>query len=348
MRWNSCSLPVVVAFLLTTLPGQAAAQDDEPVYERLRQAFKHDFLSLGTLLQTVADLQIDRSFPGSDGFSVANFRIALSGELDRGFGYFLQTNFAAGPGILDAMMYYRVSPQVTLDVGQFKAPFSREFLTSAGSIDFVNRSQVVTALAPGRQIGLQVRIGNAARTIGLDVGAFNGNATSANGNDSDNLLYAARFSTHQTSESHEGSLRTIDLGLNAAYSDDQASSFGSGFMNDFAGTRTLLGADARLVFGRVLLATDIIYARLEPDIGATRNPWGLHATAGYMIRPKTQALVRWDGFERDGPGGRSDWIIMGLNVWPTTVAEFQINYVIDADNAAPDNHQLLINFQFGF
>ena len=83
----------------------------------------------------------------------------LSGELDNGFGYLFQTNFTDWPAILNAQIKYRFSGTVAMSAGQFKAPFSYEFLTYGGSIDFVNRATMVTALAPGRQVGADVTLG---------------------------------------------------------------------------------------------------------------------------------------------------------------------------------------------
>jgi len=45
---------------------------------------------------------------------------------------------------------------------------------------------------------------------------------------------------------------------------------------------------------------------------------------------------------------RRDWMVLGLNVWPTSVTEFQVNYIVDTRDTAFDHHQLLVNFQFGF
>ena len=39
--------------------------------------------------------------------------------------------------------------------------------------------------------------------------------------------------------------------------------------------------------------------------------------------------------------------MLGFNAWPATVTEFQINYLVDARDAAVDHHQMLVNFQFG-
>jgi hypothetical protein len=271
----------LVGVLLLLSPAPAPAQQgNEPIYEQLVDMFKRDYLSLGVLLQTVGDFQIDRTFSGSNGFNIANFRLSLSGELDQQFGYFLQTNFTGSPSILDASMYYRFSQQLAVDVGQFKAPFSYEFLTSAASIDFVNRSQVVTALAPGRQIGIQLRAINSARTVGFSIGAFNGNGTRPNGNDSDNLLYAARLYGSRTVEAGDESYMKIDLGINAAFSDDELSSFGNGFVTAFTGDRAVLGADARITLGSYLLSTEVVYASLNPNVGQNRDPWGCRPRLG--------------------------------------------------------------------
>jgi hypothetical protein len=271
----------------------------------------------------------------------------LHGQLDGGFGYWLQTNFSNSPAILDAMMSYRASPLFAFDAGQFKTPFSYEFLTLASSIDFVNRAQVVTALAPGRQLGLQARFDDRSRTIGARAGIFNGNGTRPNGNDNNNFLYAARI-TVTPHLGTDGTDHSLVVGVNAAHSEDDGSTIGGGFVTDFVGARTHLGGDVRLELGRWLFSGEVLYAELRPTIGADRSPWGFHATAGFASGRKTQVLVRFDGFEADDGGERADVIVLGFNAWPTSVTEFQVNYSIDTRDAAFDHHQLLVNFQFGF
>ncbi len=336
---------VAVVLLLMPCPRVAAQEEPEPEFDRLIAAVKHDYLSLGVLLQAVTDLQLERTLQGSNGFSIANFRLLLYGRLDSGFAYWLQTNVAGSPAILDAMMSYRTGGVLTFDVGQFKTPFSFEFLTLASSIDFVNRAQVVTALAPGRQIGLQVRFDDVSRTFGARAGMFNGNGTKPNGNDNNNFLYAGRIFVTP----HMGSAdRSLIVGASGAYSKDDGSTFGGGFVTDFSGTRTHLGGDARLQVDRWLFSGELLYANLQPTVGAERNPWGFHTTVGYFLSPKTQTLVRFDGFQPDDGGERSDVVVVGFNAWPTFVTEFQVNYLIDVRDAAFDHHQLLANFQLGF
>lgn len=179
--------------LLFLLIGSAINAQDEPLGEALKENFKKSYLSVGMLLQTVGDFQAERVAAGNNGFNISNFRLSLSGELDRGFAYFVQANFIASPAILDARLSYRLSPHLLLDAGLFKAPFSKEFLTTADAIDFVNRAQVVTALVPGREIGVQLRGELAGPAVTATIGGFNGNRSAANNNDNGEFLYAGRL-----------------------------------------------------------------------------------------------------------------------------------------------------------
>lgn len=326
-------------------PDRVAAQGDEPLFGRLTSQFKQPYLSFGMLLQTVADYQFDRSFAGSNGFTIANARFSIAGQLDQGFGYFLQTNFAGTPAILDAYLTYDISSALSLRVGQFKAPFSAEFLTSASSIDFVNRSQTVTALAAGRQLGGQVEIALGDRGVGATLGVFNGNGTAPNGNDSDDLMYAGRVFLNAPIGAGTGD--QARLAFNLAHSEDVATAI-SGVVGSFSGGRTLIGFDVRATIGQELLSGEVIFAALDPSVGAQRDPWGFHVTFGHSFATNLQGLLRWDRFDTDGPGDPTNLIVAGLNVWPTLATEFQINYLIDTDNADVDQHQFLVNFQINF
>lgn len=324
------------AVLALNSKAATAQSNDEPLFDALEQHFKRDELSLGVLVQAVTDLQIERSFAGRNGFSMANLRLLLYGELDQGFGYFVAINAINTPGILDARLYYQVSPALRLSIGQFKAPFSAEFLTYAGSIDFVNRSQVVANLAPGRQIGFEVSGKLADKTISYAAGLFNGNGTARNNNDNNDFLYAGRLTFYP----HDPAANHVEIGLNAAFSNDNISGL--------TRKRTLLGADFRMTRDKLLLSGEVIWARWRFSESAISKPWGYHATAGYMVTPKSQLLLRWESLLFDSPAADSRLLVFGYNLWPTKATELQINYLINTDDADFDRHQLLINAQLAF
>ncbi len=347
MKSSSSCQALVALWLILCFVTFARAQD-EPLFNELTKTFKKDYLSLGVLFQSVADFQIERSFSGNNGFNISNMRINLSGELDNGFGYLFKTNVINSPAILDAKMYYRVSLGFTVDVGQFKSPFSAEFLIGAGSIDFVNRSQVVTALVPGRQIGVQARGWTSQKTLSYAVGVFNGNSFRDNNNDNGDFLTSGRLALYPKIFDAGKASDRLEIGLNMAISNDDRANLGGGFLSAFEGKRTLLGGDFRLTRDKLLLSGEAIYARLKFGDNQTIKPTGFHATAGYMITKKSQLLLRWDSFTPDRLRPDSRLLILGYNLWPTKVTELQVNYIISTDNSSIDHHQLLVNAQMNF
>lgn len=348
LKYRLCIVIMGVTLLLPGNHGAANAQSGEPKFEELKETFKKDYLSLGVLMQTVGDFQIERSFPGNDGFSIANFRLMLSGELDKGFGYLLQANFVASPALLDAMMYYHLSENLMLDVGLFKAPFSKEFLTPASAIDFVNRSQAVTALTPGRQIGVQIAGTAANDIIQYQAGLFNGNSFRQNANDNDNFLYAGRLMLFPLLAGAERPEEELEIGLSLAVSKDDNATLGGILAQNFSGDRLLLGGDVRWAFGKYLVSGELVYGQLDFAPGPTQDIIGWHATGGVMLTPNSQALLRLDRLDPDNLQSDSTLLIFGYNLWPTQATELQVNYIINTDNADIENHQILVNGQLGF
>ncbi len=344
------SVMIVLAALATgaAAPRSLAAQGGEPVFEELVRTFQRDFLTVGILLQVVGDFQTERTFAGENGFTIANARVRVRGELDQGFGYFLQANLATAPAILDAAARYRFAPAIGLQAGLFKAPVSREFLTGAGGIDFVNRSQVVSALAPNRQIGVQLAGRPGGGAVEYAVGAFNGNRFSAGGNDNGQLLYAGRVGFWPSVASRARPDDRLEVAVNIAHSRDDGAPVGAGFVPAFAGERTVYGGDVRWRRGRWLVAGEVLAARLDARTGPVFRPTGWHATGGYMLTRKSQVLARWDAFRPDGIGPDQDLLVLGYNLWPTRPTELQVNYVIPIKGPGPDRHQLLVNLQVGF
>lgn len=316
-----------VAVSLTCGTQAAFAQDR--LWDDLQGRIKSEALSLGALFQFVGDVQSERTFPGENGFSVANFRFSLSGRLDGGVDYLLQSNFG---GLLDARIGWQLHPYATLDVGRFKTPYSREFLTGAGSIDLVNRSQSVSALAPARGLGAAVR--GLAQGLQYSVGLFNGGG-GVGGNARGNFLGVARLAWHR-----EGR----ELALNAAWNGDRRR-LAEGSDPTFANLRRLFGADARVVQGPWLVSAEVDMG--SGALGSGSDPWGGFFTVGYLVRENSQLLLRLDHFDPGPPGEERTLIIPAWNLWPTSATELQVNAVLPVDGFGGEP-QLLVNLQLAF
>ncbi len=344
---------LLVSLVTLVFAGSAVAEeDDEVLMDLLRQNFKKEYLSVGALLQVVGDVQPERTLPGNNGFSIANFRISIGGRLDKGFGYFLQTNFVESPAILDARFDFYFHREDRISAGKFKAPFSREFLTDARNIDFVNRAQIVRYFAPGRQIGAEVGGWLDERRLHYAAGIFNGNQSSANENDNNDFLYVGRVAFYPALPPDRPSTDSIGVGFNIAASKDNGLPIPGNVRPFFTGERVLIGGDLRITRGNLLLASEFIFADLDPsDGGENLTVFGHYITGGYMVRHDMQLLFRWDRFESEElytNGQNTNLLIFGFNFWPSSASELQANYIINTDDTPIEHNQFLVNAQIAF
>jgi len=328
--------------LLSALLGASplwAQSRPEPIADQLLAAVRQEGLSLGLLVQAVLDPAVDPDDASAPGVSVAAMRILLGGRLDAGFEYFLQANLAGAPSMLDARVGWSRSPSFAVHAGRFKTPFSKELLTFAGSIDFVNRSRVVDALAPGRQAGVQLS-GVAKQGVRWTLGGFSG---PLNAPVNESLLGVARFEVVSRRPTDDGISWSI-AGSGAIGRD--AAVAGQALGSTFEGDGSVLGLDARLSFRRLLVAGELIAAEWTPVGTAEADAGGLYITAGWMTGARSQILARWDRYRAPGEA-KDDALLLGFNLWPTSVSEVQVNWQAPI-SGSPSPHKLLVNFQVGF
>lgn len=334
----------IMLMIITTIGtiNLSAQEQEEPILDNFRKNFNSQYFNLGILVQVVGDFQLERNISGNNGFNLANFRLKMNGELDKGLGYTVQTAFTKSPAILDAKVYYKLSDAAIFDVGLFKAPFSAEFLIGAPDIDFVNRSNVVSSLAPNRQLGFQFSGKFPNSRISYYAGIFNGNKFAGKINDNNDFMYVGRIAFNPFLTMDEDKSKMIEFGVNAAYSKDNDVNIPT-IDNSFKGKRTLFGGDTRFNFDRVLLSGEVIYGKFESG-NSIAEPFGYQATFGFMILENFQTLLRWDSYKLDSGLDASEQFILGFNFWPTTISELQLNYIIPTDSMIKHN-QLLVNAQ---
>ena len=97
----------------------------------------------------------------NDGFIVYDARLGLSGKVGFVFDYKLGIEYDREDeefDLLDAVLSFPLGESsVHIDIGAFRSPIGREATADKGMLPFIERSQTALALAPGRQVGLQVR-----------------------------------------------------------------------------------------------------------------------------------------------------------------------------------------------
>jgi hypothetical protein len=179
------------------------------------------------------------------------------------------------------------------------------------------------------------------------LGAFNGNGLRIT-NDDDNLMTAGRLGFRRVNTDRS---RLVAFGVNGYHSKDTDAPIGVPITGDFiaegyTGERLVGGADIRLEYDRWMMSSEVLAGRYDPRGSDRVEPWGYDVTLGYSFGPKVQALGRWDSFRSDGIIGDSEMVILGLNYWPTTPAEIQMNAELPTTGSR--NPRLLVNVQVAF
>lgn len=316
--------------------GGRTATDEARPYDELVATFQKDYLRFTTLVQVAPVIPFEEVENNQARFDLAAAWFGVGGRLGENVGYFVRADFARSVSLLEAYVSYG-SDDVRGIVGRQKVPFSAEFLTAAADIDFVNRARAVRALVPGRETGvaldanlgpLDVRAGvfNATYTGFADVGL--GTQDESTQQERGGVALAGRVQSQFALG--EGALR---LGASVAYdTGDNSDAFQTG-------DRLLVGADARLRLGALLLAGEYV----SQDRSAVRDfsREGGYATIGVDLSADDRVLFRLDSF------GDSQEGIIGYNRAFTPAASFQANLVVPfEENAEP--LQAVLNFQLAF
>jgi phosphate-selective porin len=129
----------------------------------------------------------------TDTFNVRRARLLFGGNAFYPWmKYFTQVTLEGGSAALrdayiEAAYYDWAKPQI----GQYKVPFDREFLTSAFSLELIDRSIVSNAFSLQRDIGVQVSGGFFKNQLNYALGMFNGSGANQTNQDQ-NFMYVGR------------------------------------------------------------------------------------------------------------------------------------------------------------
>ena len=307
-------------------------------------------------------------------FSLVRVRPTFSGHaFGPEWSYFLEFDLATGAAALfDAYVNWSHSEAFNLMVGQFRVPFSREFLTRPQHLQFVNRSLLHTAInghsvpVPGREVGASIWGSVADEMVDYHLAVTNGFANGAG---------AATAQGTRTTPTGDIDFRytgraVFHLMGNHGYwysdmerSDEPNVAFGAGFNYN----RIDLNADGSYdntfgLTGDIIVAMSGFSAAFEyhfyrTDIasgGATANHQSLNFQTGYFLNDCAEVAARFAWLEPDGgsrslaPGLALNWFLQGHN------AKLQLQYdLIFLENAIAGppvddakNHEVTALMQF--
>jgi phosphate-selective porin len=230
--------------------------------------------------------------------SINRARLAASGSVIEAVTWRIQGEFRTGSvgtgrasvSLQDA--YVRYAPKSwALQAGQFKTPFSREFITSLADLETADRSTVVDSLAPKRDIGLMGEY--SYRKASFWAGIFNGEGQNVTTNTDSTLLGVARAAVRV--------LPALSLAINGAR---------------YFGDSTRYGVDAAYEAGRVTLKGEYIGQARDAVPGP--DDWGWYGLATFFVIPTVQAVGKYEEFGRPAitTAVKNRAWTAGLNVCP--------------------------------
>lgn len=230
--------------------------------------------------------------------SINRARLTASGGIVHAVTWRVQGEFRTGSvgtgrasvSLQDA--YIRYNPgSWAVQAGQFKTPFTREFLAPLADIETADRATVVDSLAPKRDIGLMGEY--TYRQVGLWAGVFNGEGQNVTSNSDSTLLGAARLAVRL--------LPQLSLAVNGAW---------------YLGDSTRYGVDAAYEGTRFALKGEFLGQRR--DEASSPDDWGWYGLGTVYVIPAVQAVGKYEEFGRPGVSTavkNRAWTA-GLNVYP--------------------------------
>ena len=148
----------------------------------------------------------------SDSQTIDRARLGFDATLYRYFLARLENDFTSSSGLRDAYLAALPIPELNLQLGQFKVPFSYEELLSKRYIDFVERSAVVNSTVnPSRDIGVMAHGRFAGSVLQYQLALMNGTGQNRSDNNSDKDIIGRLVLTPFADGGPE-SLRGFNLG----------------------------------------------------------------------------------------------------------------------------------------
>ncbi len=210
--------------------------------------------------------------------SINRARLTAYGSAARDATWRVQGEFRTGSvgtgrasvSLQDAYLRYRPG-SFGIQAGQFKTPFTREFITSLADVETADRATVVDSLAPKRDIGIlaDYALGSTA-TIAL--GVFNGEGQNVTANADSALLWIGRATARPVAY--------LTVGANVAL---------------YGSDSTRYGVDGSLEHMGAALKGEYIGQHRD---GAGLDDKGWYAQATYRVLPWVQLVLKQEDFRR--------------------------------------------------
>jgi len=265
--------------LLATLPAtaqQPAVAPPAATSPTAKPAAASSGVKLSGYLQARETWQKDVGLTGS----LNRARLTATGGIATAFTWRIQGEFRTGSvgngkasvGLTDAYIRWKHN-DLGIQTGQFKTPFTREYMTSLADLETADRSTAVDSLAPKRDIGLMADY-EIRKKVTVYAGLFNGEGVNITANKDSTLLGVARVAVRPIPE--------ISIG---------------GSVARYFGDSTRYSADVNYDGPRVSVRGEYV-AQSRDSVGGKKDH-GWFGLAGVRVADPVQLVAKYEDFRRD-------------------------------------------------
>ena len=290
-----------------------------------------------------------------DGFLLYDARLALVGTIGQAFDLRLGVEYDRddpGLDLLDASASVGLAgDRIHVDLGAFKSPVGREAGVEKRDLRFAERGQATLALAPGRQLGVQVRGAALDTRFSWGVGLFNGDGLALDNVDG-GFLAGGRVAFNNVGDLEFAEEFVVEVGLSVATSSDSGRAVLPGarlgptadgavsFIDygQFEGHRFTWGGDVRLAYQGWTLAGEYLRTDYDPEASAEDvHAEGVTLDLRHALWGLFDVGARYDAFTPAvaGPGTDTDareFLVLGVGLAPALFAELGLQYAIGLDD----------------
>jgi len=296
---------------------------------------KHGKIALGGLVHEHYVAGSDRTST----FTSKRARLTVKGDINEYAQIKIQGEFASSPKLLDGQVTISPHERWSISVGQYKPPFGTDFLTSASSTPFVNRSQAA-GLGTNRDVGASISYRQKVTpdySLKLTTGLFNGSGINTSDvNNHKNI--AARM------EATLLGMFKVAPGIYVGKTNDVDS-----LKEDISD----LGGSVTWKWQREILEMEYIRSKHGDTTRRAWYIWGGHTfSPGFAFLKELQLLARYEQHDPDLgiDDNRVDLVTLGTNLFiDKKYTKIQLNYQISTEQGTSvRNNEFLMNVQLTF
>ena len=266
-------------------------------------------------------------------------RMTLKGDINEYAQIKVQGEFANSPKLLDGQVTISPHQQWSFSMGQYKPPFGTDFLISATSTPFVNRSKAVK-LCTDRDVGFSMSYRNSFSpdfSLKLTTGLFNGSGI--NTSDANN---------------HKNFVARLEVGLAGMFTLSPNVYAGKTNEDDSIKEDLLdMGGSLTWKWHREIVEAEYIHSERGDTERRGWYVWGGHSfNTGLGFLKELQLLARFEQYDPDMDldNDRVERLTLGTNLFiDNKYTKIQLNYELNSEQETSiNNNKFLVNVQVAF